>query len=146
MWKHTIGNFARYRNQILVSIIILPRNLPSIIPGFQSPITVKALVKAVPSVRLGSQFSKKENPPPPPYSSSILSSTFRVLQFSTLSASIYSGFRLVFRYLARSRRSDCIRKGWPRVTGKENQTRGYVIPSLKMDQSRSSRKIFHLRI
>lgn len=66
MWKHTIGNFARYRNQILVSIIILPRNLPSIIPGFQSPITVKALVKAVPSVRLGSQFSKKENPPLPP--------------------------------------------------------------------------------
>lgn len=58
----SIGNFARYKNQILVSKIIFLRNLPSIIPGFQSPITVKALVKAVPSVRLGSQFSKKENP------------------------------------------------------------------------------------
>lgn len=94
----------------------------------------------------GQSIFEKGESSPPPYSSSILSSTFRVLQFSTLSASIYSGFRLVFRYLARSRRSDCIRKGWPRVTGKENQTRGYVIPSLKMDQSRSSRKIFHLRI
>lgn len=50
-------NFARYRNQIPISKIIFLRNLPSITP-FQSPITVKALVKAVPSVRLQSIFEK----------------------------------------------------------------------------------------